>query len=85
MLRRVSVEEQAADAADVAIELHPEEGWFSFSLHLPESLVPLPVAALVSAMEQLKRGTEAPVVLDGAENAVILENSVPFLKRLMAR
>ncbi len=84
-VRRLSVEEGAADAADAAIELHPAEGWFSFSLHLPESVVPLPVTALVSAMEQLRRGIESPVVLDAAERPVILENSIPFLKRLMER
>ncbi len=84
-VRRMTIAEPAADESDVAIELHPEEGWFSFSLRLPESVVPLPVSALIAAMEQVRNGEKTPVVLDEAGNPVILEDSVPFLMRLSAR
>ncbi len=81
-IARIEIAEEEITRTGIGIELHPDDGWFSFSVHLPETVTPLPPASLIDAIRQLKKGNEAPVVVDSAGDPVIIERSVGFLNRL---
>ncbi len=79
---KFSFDEKGEKNSEIEFDINVNEKWFSFRIKLPESNEHITPEELISAIRQIDRGVENPLILDSSGNPVILEKSRAFLERI---